>query len=114
MATHELGKPAFDFFICHLLSVAFAIRTLLPELPKQHAPALVKSHWLLFVIVYSVQLRPKIHPELIDAVEVGTHTWESLIIEALKKKGGKTREPHFSKSMACLFWTGGLWIADGI
>ena len=79
------ASPQFNFFICHLLTTAYAIRTLLPELPSKSAPAMIKSHWLFVVVVYCIMLRPKIRPEVIDRVDVGGKSWDDIAAKALSQ-----------------------------
>ena len=97
-------SPQYDFFICHLLTIAYAIRTLLPELPSKYAPAMIKAHWLFFIVVYCIQLRPKIRPEVIDHVDVGGRSWDDIIAKALgqKKEGHCVEDTHYIKGLLSL------------
>lgn len=90
----------YDFFICHLLTTSYAIRILLPELPVKFAESLVKAHWLFIVIVYCIQLRPEIKPELIDKVDASDISWEKIVKQALQQKSEDTgvEDTHYLKS----------------
>lgn len=88
----------YDFFICHLLTTSYAIRVLLPELPVKFAESLVKAHWLFVLVVYCIQLRPEIKPELIDEVDVEGKTWEKVVKEALVHKAyDDVEDTHYLK-----------------
>ncbi|KAF8251452.1 hypothetical protein K440DRAFT_614597 [Wilcoxina mikolae CBS 423.85] len=109
--THEPGTPQYDFFIGHLLTTAYALRTLLPELPRQAAPTLLQAHWLFFVVVYCIQLRPKIKPELIHNVDVEGKSWDDICVEALRKKKveGNVADTHYIKVVRILKEMATLW-----
>jgi hypothetical protein len=78
-STHEIGNPEYNFYMCQLLSAAYGVRTLLPELPASLAPTLLKSHWLLIVVVYCIMLRPAVNPELIGDIDIGETSWDSIL-----------------------------------
>ena len=97
-ATHKPGHPQYDFFICHLLTTAYAIRILLPELPNKFATTLVKAHWLFFVVVYCVQLRPAIRPQLVDDVDVGGKSWDDVVKKVLcRDRRTDMEDTHYLK-----------------
>lgn len=85
-ATHEPGKPEFDFFFVHLLTVSYAVRTLLPVVPKNYAVPLVKSHWLFMIIVYTIQLRPEVRPEEIERVDLAGRGWDDVVKKCLARE----------------------------
>lgn len=108
-ATHEPGKPAFDFFVVHLLTLSYAVRTLLPVVPKGYALPLCKSHWLFVVIVYIIQLRPEIRPALIEEVDLKGRGWDDVVKKALSR--GKA-DAHYFKAVRALRDSAKLWKED--
>lgn len=100
-ATHEPGSPpVFDFFVVHLTTVSYAVRTLLPEVPIEYALPLVKAYWLFVIVVYIIQLRKKIRPETLDGVDVAGKTWNDVVKKALnrhKEPGAKVEDAHYLK-----------------
>jgi Questin oxidase-like len=99
--THEPGHPEYDFFIVHLLTVSYAVRTLLPVVPMEYALPLVKMHWLFVIVVYIIQLRMKIRPELIDDVKVEGKGWAQVVQKCLnrhnEKKNAQMEDTHYLK-----------------
>lgn len=111
VATHEPGSPAYDFFICHLLTTSYAVRVLLPELPAAFAPVLLKAHWLFVIVVYCTQLRPLIRPELVDAVDTHGRSWDDVVQHAIAQKKGdpKLEDTHYLKSVRTFKESATLW-----
>ena len=102
VCSHDPEQPEFDFFVVHLITVSYAIRTLLPEVPEEYALPLVKMHWLFVIVVYIIQLRKEVRPELLDGVELGGRGWGDVVQKALGKDGGSEGEmedAHYLKGM---------------
>ncbi|KAH8149563.1 uncharacterized protein LAJ45_06192 [Morchella importuna] len=110
-ATHTPGETNFDFFYVHLLTVSHAVRTLLPVVPVKYALPLVRSHWLFVLIVYIIQLRPAIHPELVGDVDVEGRGWEKVVGHVLEKESSK--DAHYLKAVRAMRDAAGLWEEDG-
>lgn len=110
-ATHEPGRPVYDFFFVHLLTLSYAVRTLLPVVPEKYALPLCKSHWLFMVIVYILQLRPEIRPGLVEEVEVGGKGWGEVVKETLGR--GEGVDTHYLKAVRALRNSAALWKEDG-
>ncbi|KAH0608095.1 uncharacterized protein H6S33_002147 [Morchella sextelata] len=110
-ATHTPGETNFDFFYVHLLTVSHAVRTLLPVVPVKYALPLVRSHWLFVIIVYIIQLRPMIHPELVEDVDVKGRGWEQVVGHVLEKESSK--DVHYLKAVRAMRDAAGLWEEDG-
>lgn len=110
-ATHTPGETNFDFFYVHLLTVSHAVRTLLPVVPVKYALPLVRSHWLFVLIVYIIQLRPVIHPELVEDVDVKGRGWEQVVGHVLEKETSK--DAHYLKAVRAMRDAAGLWEEDG-
>lgn len=107
--THTPGKPKYDFFIVHLLTLSHAIRTLLPVVPKKYALPLCKSHWLFMVIVYIIEFRPEIRPSLIEDVDLKGRGWDDVIKKCLKMD---KKEVHYIKAVRALRDAARLWKED--
>jgi len=106
VCSHHPGQPEFDFFVVHLTTVSYAIRTLLPEVPEDYALPLVKMHWLFIIIVYIIQLRKEVRPELVDKVELGGRGWGDVVQKALGKgegSAGEMEDVHYLKGMLSFF-----------
>ena len=104
VCSHDPGRPEYDFFVVHLTTVSYAIRTLLPEVPEEYALPLVKMHWLFVIIVYIIQLRKEVRPELLDGVELGGKGWGDIVQKALgrgegNEDGGEMEDAHYVKGM---------------
>lgn len=99
----------YDFFLMHLLSLSYAVRTLLPVVPKNYALPLCKSHWMLIIALYVVQSRPEIRVELIDEVDLAGKTWEDVVTKALARENVDT---HYLKAVRVLRDLAGLWKED--
>jgi len=54
------GEGKYDFFVAHLLTTAWAVRSVITKVPVGMVDSLVRSHWLFVCIVYVAQQRPKI------------------------------------------------------
>ena len=104
VCSHNPGQPEYDFFVVHLTTVSYAIRTLLPEVPEEYALPLVKMQWLFIIIVYIIQLRKEVRPELLDGVELGGKGWGDVVQKALGRgegngDGGEMEDAHYVKGM---------------
>ncbi|KAL7266833.1 hypothetical protein RUND412_010605 [Rhizina undulata] len=109
-ATHPKGKPEYDFFVVHLLTFSHAVRTLLPLLPENYVQPLLKSHWLIIVMVYSIQLRPEIREEEIEGYSLGGKGWKEVIAKTLERTGGGDGERvHYLKAVRALRDSAELW-----
>lgn len=109
-ATHTPGESNFDFFFVHLLTVSHAVRTLLPVVPAKYALPLVRAHWLFVCIVYVVQMRPVVHPELVDDVDLKGRGWEDVVAHVIRKESSK--DAHYVKATRAMRDAAGLWKED--
>ncbi|KAL7266095.1 hypothetical protein RUND412_011372, partial [Rhizina undulata] len=110
-AIHEPGKPEYDFFICHLVTVSYAVRTLMPLLPENYCEGLLSGHWLFIVIVYIIQLRPEIRKELVEEVKINGRDWDDVVrkIFSHEKKEGKVEDVHYLKMLRAAKDSARLW-----
>jgi hypothetical protein len=106
MTTHAPGDPQYDFFFCHTLTTAYAIRILLPELPRSCSESLIRQHWLFIVFVYIVQFRPVISPQLVEEVDTQGKSWDDIVNQALSRKLPDT---HFVKAIRTMKMNAELW-----
>lgn len=67
VSTVQPGTHAYDFFLVHVLTSSHAVRILLPLIPKKFHISLVRQWWLFAIIVYIIQLRPKIDDEVVPS-----------------------------------------------
>ncbi|EPE05231.1 hypothetical protein F503_03836 [Ophiostoma piceae UAMH 11346] len=68
--THKPGDVEFDFYLCFLVTLVYSLRTVLVSLQcygavQVHAADLVRCLWAMFVLVYILQLRPKMDVALL-------------------------------------------------
>ncbi|CUS08665.1 unnamed protein product [Tuber aestivum] len=112
--SHDPGRPEFDFFVVHLTTVSYAIRTLLPEAPEEYALPLVKMHWLFIIVVYVAQLMRGVRPELLEGVDLRGRGWADVVHKALDRgegsgSGGKMEDAHYLKAVRALKDSAQLW-----
>ncbi|RPB02376.1 hypothetical protein L873DRAFT_456227 [Choiromyces venosus 120613-1] len=109
--SHDPGRPEYDFFIVHLTTVSHAVRTLMPEVPEEYARSLVKMQWMFIIIVYIVQLRKTVRPELLDGVDLKGRGWGDVIQKALggERKGEEMEDAHYLKAVRALKDSAQLW-----
>lgn len=99
-ATHKPGSPSYDFFICHLLTTAYAVRILLPALPQEATMPMLHGHWLFFIVVYINQLRPQVRCKLVDEVDLEGRGWDDIVKHTLRQNGAE--DSHYLKCMPLL------------
>ena len=73
-------------------------------MPEEYALPLVKMHWLFVIIVYIIQFRKEVRPELLDGVELGGRGWGDVVQKALGRgegngDGGEMEDAHYVKGM---------------
>lgn len=93
VATH--GKAQYDFFLVHLLTTSHAVRILLPIVPAEFQIALVRQWWLLTLVTYIAQTRPKISMERIEDFPLKGRTWKYVEYQALTSK--HAQDAHYVK-----------------
>ncbi|KAI5781140.1 hypothetical protein EDC01DRAFT_666352 [Geopyxis carbonaria] len=113
-AAHPSDSPRYDFLFSQILTISYAIRTLLPQLPHEFARPLLKSHWLFALSVYCAQLRPLLQPELINKVNCDMFTCEEITRIALNRYTTKKKilGGHFLKVVRILLEYAKLWEDD--
>jgi hypothetical protein len=67
-ASHKAGQPAFDYY---LASIPTLVHSLVVQLASfndiEYQTVLIRGTWLLIVLVYITQLRPRLDPTLITS-----------------------------------------------
>lgn len=100
-------KKPNDFFLVHLLTTSHAIRILLPVIPAKFHISLVRQWFLLVVIVYIAQLRPKAQPELIEKHSLKGRNWDWVRAQAIR--GEWADSSHYIKAIRALQETARTW-----
>nr|POF12904.1 hypothetical protein CFP56_10054 [Quercus suber] len=110
VATHPLeGVPndKFDFFIVHLLTTSHTLRVLLPLLPSKWHISLLRQWWLLTLLVYIAQGRPKINIDNIKLVELEGRDWKWVTHRALKSE--HQTDAHYVKALRSIQEASKTW-----
>lgn len=112
VTTHKRGNPQFDFFICHAVTSAYALRTILPFLRAKYHMKLLRSHWLFVLAVYILQLRPQIKPDLVDEVQLNGRGWDYVTAKALGTGEKEIPDTHYMKALRMFKETASLFKDD--
>ncbi|VBB81806.1 Putative protein of unknown function [Podospora comata] len=88
-ATHKPERPAFDFYLAHLVTAVNSLRVVLSILEEGTQRVVVaRGVWLLFVLVYVTQLRPVVDGELLMGMELQEgHDWRG-VYDVFCNEGG--------------------------
>lgn len=95
LVTSPQSGAKFDFFLCHLLTSSHAVRIIAPNIPRKWHVPLIREWWLFVVTAYIAQLRPKIDPSKIEAVELAGRGWKYVDDRAVN--GDHNKDAHFVK-----------------
>ncbi|KAK5736626.1 hypothetical protein LTR17_007283 [Elasticomyces elasticus] len=103
------SKHEFDIYLTHQLTFVWSIRVLIAALPSTATRTLFRAAWLMMVLTYITQLRPKIVKDritrpLIAPPQTGAE-WERLKSAALEN----TEDPHYTKVIRTLWEFATLW-----
>ena len=94
-------ESQFDFFLIHVLTVAHAIRVLLPTcFQKERWNDVYGQFWLWTVLMYISQQRRPIQAGLIDKVELKGRDWKWVENRAVTDKW--SLDPHYVKVVRAL------------
>lgn len=85
----------YDFFLVHILTAAHAVRVLLPMIPHRFRLNLIRQWWLLAVIFYITQLRPKIIDDCIEDPQ--DKDWDYVRAKAIS--GVQAKDCHYVKGV---------------
>lgn len=97
VTTHRKGRPAFDFFLCHLLTGLWAARVLISELPARVHLSLLRQYWMLVIRIYTAQRRPQVHREYISSYNLSGKDWRWVEHQVLGQPGPV--DPHYAKAL---------------
>lgn len=97
--TVEPGTRAYDFFTCHILTTSHAVRILIPFIPKKFHVSLVRQWWLLTILVYITQMRPKINE---DVEPPPAKQWN--YVEDRAVNGAWATDAHYVKGKRFFLW----------
>ncbi|KAJ3235042.1 hypothetical protein HDU81_000860 [Chytriomyces hyalinus] len=108
MTSHKVGEPEYDFFFVHLVTAAYALRVILPEmqmeLPSDQALQqtwhLLRSHMVLMSAVYVSQGRPTIKDWIVEEYNIGERDWKYVHEKALT--GHFQYDAHYVKVLRSL------------
>lgn len=111
VATHEPGSNrGYDFFLVHLLTTSHAVRILLHFIPAKFHVALVRQWWLLTLVVYVAQLRPKINMESITRLDTKGKDWAWVEKQAVE--GRWALDAHHVKGLRAMKEAAATWGDD--
>lgn len=96
-----------DFFLIHILTSLHAVRVLLPIIPAEYHPSLLRQWHLVVVTLYITQLRPSIDPDEIARYPTKNRDWSWAEMQALT--GEWANDAHFVKTVRALKAAGATW-----
>ncbi|KAL3479615.1 hypothetical protein BJX99DRAFT_267980 [Aspergillus californicus] len=93
------SERKFDFYLVHTMTVAHALRVLWDLFPDDQRACILRQYALFVILVYICQLKPRVDPDLIGAIEsvpLGTaDDWGSVVERTLRHRWYK--DSHFFK-----------------
>ena len=96
----EARTEKYDFFLLHILTTSHAVRILLPFIPPKFHVSLVRQWWLITVIVYISQLRPKISLDHINSYDLQGKDWNWVDKHAVNGKW--YTDAHYVKGLRAM------------
>lgn len=94
------ARVQYDFFLIHVLTVAHALRVILPYAPEEHRNPILKQFAMWVVIMYCAQLRRRIYAGSIDAVDLDGRDWQWVQEKALTSQW--SLDSHYVKVVRAL------------
>lgn len=109
VATHPLNspRPAYDFFLVHLLTTSHAIRIILPFIPAKFHISLVRQWWLFSLAAYIAQGRPKIDLANVNEYKLDGQDWST--IEGHGVQGKWSLDAHWVKGLRAMKEAANTW-----
>ena len=101
------ATPIHDFFLVHVLTSSHAVRILLPFVPQEKHVSLLRQWWLLAVVVYIAQLRPKINTDSVKDYDSQGRDWTW--IEGTSLQGQWCHDAHFVKALRAIKEAASTW-----
>jgi hypothetical protein len=111
-----VSPKEYDFFICHVLTTSHALRVLLPHIRKKYHVRLLRQWFLLAIIVYILQDRPKINTSLVssrplaDGPRGEDKDWRYL--DHLAITNAFSTDAHYVKAMRAIREAAATWGDD--
>lgn len=110
-AAHKRASPAFDFYLGRLPTLVYSLRVLVREFATQPVDWLIRGTWLLMILAYVTQLRPRLDESLVYSFPLtdGQSSWEALFqpIHATPDRlKGKHADPHFLRALKSIYALG--------
>ena len=89
------NSEGHDFFLLHILTTSHAVRILLPLVPARFEIPLIRQWWLLTLLTYVAQLRPRLDIDRINEYQLDGRTWEHVAHSALTSR--YAHDAHYVK-----------------
>jgi len=106
LSSGELRPQKFDVYLTHQLAFCWCIETLIPFVGPGASPKLLRMAWLMMLLTYINQLRPKMKPEVLASTPLPTIEWPSTWVKmtdaAIGATKDKSMDPHFVKVVRTL------------
>ena len=100
-------STGYDFFLAHVLTVAHALRVLMPFFPPEHRANVFKQYWFWTLLMYISQLRRQVKKELIDSIDIKGRDWKWVQEKALTGKW--SLDCHYVKVIRALQVAAETW-----
>ena len=109
VATHPLNKPrpAYDFYLVHLLTTSHAVRIILPFIPAKFHVPLVRQWWLFTLAVYIAQGRLKIDVANINEYKLTGQDWSTIARHGVQ--GQSSLDAHWVKGLRAMREAANTW-----
>ena len=109
VATHPLDspRPAYDFFLLHLLTTSHAVRIMLPFIPAKFHVSLVRQWWLFTLAAYIAQGRLKIDLANINEFKLSGQDWST--IDKHGVHGKWSLDAHWVKGLRAMKEAANTW-----
>lgn len=112
LATHKDDKPAYSFFLLHLLTSSQEVcEILLSENSDEVIPIslhhkIIQDLWTTVVIVYITQLRPRVKVERVENIEIKSipKAWQDAVNLVLNGPSKARTDEHFIKAIRALLF----------
>ena len=98
----ETTGPAeqFDFFLIHVLTVAHALRAILPNAPQEFRVPIVKQFAMWTIVIYCAQLRRKVNHGAIASTDIKGRDWTRVVEQTLTNEW--SLDSHYVKVVRAL------------
>lgn len=94
------AEVQYDFFLIHVLTVAHAMRVILPHTPEHHRDSILRQFAMWTIIIYCAQLRRPFDTESIESTQLDGHDWKWVQEQGLRSKW--SLDSHYVKVIRAL------------